>query len=87
MNIILEFPNEYFLEKFDLHCFQKGFVSFELGMELKQSSFGCLLNETTKFCCFLQEVISIGWFDLMALFFNLGYSMIVFQSFLFKWGL
>ena len=35
MSIILESPTACLLEKYGLHCFQKGFVSFELGMELQ----------------------------------------------------
>ena len=39
MSIISEFPTECLLEKYGLHCFQNGLVSFELEMELKWSSF------------------------------------------------
>ena len=35
MSIILESPTACLLEKYGLHCFQKGFVSSELGMELQ----------------------------------------------------
>ena len=44
MNIILESPTACLLEKYGKHFFQDGLVSFELKMELKNSSFDCLFN-------------------------------------------
>ena len=75
----------FLFEKYDLHTFQNG---LELQSTLNFSNYcnlAYLFRFATKFCCRLNLTMSLGFFDLFALFLRRDLVIICLQRFLLKW--
>ena len=84
-NIIFSCILLFLFEKYGLHAFQNGLELQSTLSFSKYCNLACLFRFVTSFLCRLNLAISIGFFNLLALFLRRDLIIICFQRFLLKW--
>ena len=85
-NIIFSCVILFLFEKYCLHAFQNG---LKLKSTLRFSNYynlAYLFRFVNRFCCHLNFTLSLGYFDLFALFLRHDIIIICFWRFLLKWA-
>ena len=85
-NIIFSCTLVFLFEKYGLHAFQNGLKLQSTLRFSKYCNLAYLFRFANSFRCHLDLTMSLGFFDLFALFSRYDLIIICFWKFLLKWG-